>query len=238
MTICSIDGCAGLVKARGWCNAHWRRWNRNGDPLAGRPAGKYRVDQPCSAEGCDRNAEKLGYCGKHYQRLYKHGDPNKVVHPWGDAQKYFHDVVIKYTGDDCLIWPYSRNDKGYAQVLYRGQMQIASRAVCIEVNGEPPSKKHHAAHSCGCGVEGCVTPNHLSWKTPAANQADRITHGTSNRGERSASAKLSEDQVLLVRQRFDAGESRQALAAAFGVSDSTIHDIGNRRCWTHLEDRQ
>ncbi|MFJ6322303.1 MULTISPECIES: hypothetical protein [unclassified Rhizobium] len=191
----------------------------------------------CSVEACDRKAKKLGYCGKHYQRLRKHGDATKVLHPWGEAQKFFLETVLHHTGDDCLIWPFSRNEAGYAQIFYRGNMQIASRAVCIEVNGEPPSEKHHAAHSCGCGSDGCVAPNHLSWKTPADNQADRIVHGTSNRGERSASAKLSEDQVHDIRKRLNSGESGQELAEVFGVSDAAIYDIGNRRSWAHLEDR-
>lgn len=32
---CSIDGCTRRTKARGWCNRHWLRWSRHGDPLAG-----------------------------------------------------------------------------------------------------------------------------------------------------------------------------------------------------------
>lgn len=36
--ICSIDGCGKPLKARGWCNAHLKRWARHGDPLAGATA--------------------------------------------------------------------------------------------------------------------------------------------------------------------------------------------------------
>lgn len=28
-----IDGCTGRVVGRGWCNKHYRRWQRTGDPL-------------------------------------------------------------------------------------------------------------------------------------------------------------------------------------------------------------
>lgn len=34
--ICSIDGCDKPVKARGWCNAHYQRHAKYGDPEAGR----------------------------------------------------------------------------------------------------------------------------------------------------------------------------------------------------------
>ncbi len=30
---CSIDGCELPAKARGWCNKHWCRWSKYGDPL-------------------------------------------------------------------------------------------------------------------------------------------------------------------------------------------------------------
>lgn len=31
---CSVAGCAAPVRARGWCNTHYRRWQRHGDPCA------------------------------------------------------------------------------------------------------------------------------------------------------------------------------------------------------------
>lgn len=31
--LCSIDGCGKPIKARGWCETHYARWKRHGDPL-------------------------------------------------------------------------------------------------------------------------------------------------------------------------------------------------------------
>lgn len=35
---CSVEGCGRPHTARGWCKSHYYRWQRNGDPLGGRPA--------------------------------------------------------------------------------------------------------------------------------------------------------------------------------------------------------
>lgn len=34
--VCSIDGCGRPLKSLGWCQSHFMRWRRHGDPLAGR----------------------------------------------------------------------------------------------------------------------------------------------------------------------------------------------------------
>lgn len=33
LVTCEIEECYGVQVARGWCNKHYRRWRRNGDPL-------------------------------------------------------------------------------------------------------------------------------------------------------------------------------------------------------------
>lgn len=39
MSTCSIAGCDKPVFARGWCNSHYLKWHRYGDPLHGRFMG-------------------------------------------------------------------------------------------------------------------------------------------------------------------------------------------------------
>src|SRR5690348_175562 len=80
--------------------------------------------------------------------------------------------------DQCLIWPFSRNWNGYGHLNRDDKIVYAHRVMCEIVNGPAPGKKHVAAHSCNNGHLGCVSPKHLSWKTPSQNLLDRRKAGT------------------------------------------------------------
>ena len=86
-----------------------------------------------------------------------------------------------------------------------------------------------------CHNDGDPWNNHVSnlrWDTPRNNQLDRAKHGTSNRGERCASAKLTEAQVRAIRA--DTRLQRE-IAAEYGVRENTISRIKSRKRWGHLE---
>jgi len=141
----------------------------------------------CKIDGCDKRPYARGFCNRHYQRWLRHGDPlgGKTV---SAPLRYFREVVMTHTGDECLDWPFSRDSKGYAKVRFNSQYRIVSRLACMEAHGEPPTPEHHAAHSCGRGKEGCVNPHHMRWATPKENEADKLIHGRSDyrRGNRSS----------------------------------------------------
>lgn len=195
----------------------------------------------CAVDGCKRNAHHSagggrGFCGMHLKRLRKYGDPMAGVPARtfpGEPLRYLYEVAAVYEGDACLIWPFSRTARGYGQVRL-GKQRQAHRAVCEIVNGKPPTPQHEAAHSCGKGHEGCVTPKHLRWATSAENKADRIIHGTVGRGERNGLAKLTEADVLGIR-RLAGSASRREIARRFGVSPANISAIITRATWAWLE---
>lgn len=130
---------------------------------------------------------------------------------------------IGHTADECLIWPFSRNNTGYGQLGYKGQMKKAHRFMCELAHGEPP-EGYEASHSCGNGMGGCVNPRHLSWKTRSENQLDRRRHGTANTNPTGRTGKLTpmqKHEILRLR-----GKMTQAkIAARYGVHFETISRI-------------
>lgn len=132
----------------------------------------------CRIGGCDKRHYARGWCEMHYYRWKRHGDPlyTKTA-PEGEGLRLLESLV-GHKGEECVVWPYSRNPQGYGQTFYCGEVMGAHRVMCILEHGEPPSERHQAAHSCGNGSGGCINPDHLRWATPKENIADKFNlHG-------------------------------------------------------------
>ena len=76
---CSIDDCNRPLYGRGWCNTHYARWRRHGDPEHGGPIGRQTgTGQPCSINGCTAPVVASALCEGHYRR-FKRWVVNRVV---------------------------------------------------------------------------------------------------------------------------------------------------------------
>lgn len=197
-------------------------------------AAKFKA---CSIDGCKGNAHYSacgcrGWCGKHYQRWQRLGDPLAGGTFDGEPERYLSEVVLAYEGDECLPWPFGKSG-GYGTIYIDGRSHLVHRRVCERVNGPPPTPEHDAAHSCGKGHEACCAKRHLSWKTHVGNMADKITHGTSNRGERHGSAKLTNGDVLAIRE-LQGQKLQREIAAQFGISTTCVSQIHRREIWGWL----
>lgn len=150
----------------------------------------------------------------------------------GAASRFLHETALKYKGDDCLIWPHKKHRLGYAQIKINNRIYTVTRIICERIYGPPPHPKYQAAHLCGNGHLGCVNPRHLQWKTGTENQADRIIHGTTNRGERNGQARLTLEQVRYIRG-LRGTKTHRELARTYDVSPSTIAMVMTGRSWRH-----
>jgi hypothetical protein len=189
------------------------------------------MTRACSVEECGSPVRCQGLCNAHYLRLRKHGDTSVVIKrstPRGQPLRFLESVPLKGLG--CLTWPFGRDARGIAKINHCGSMKNAARVMCEHAYGSPPQDNAEAAHSCGKAHEACIAPWHLRWATPTENQADRLLHGTDGRGERNASARLSESDVAEIR-RLTKSSKHKEIAARFGVTRQTVGDIANNRRW-------
>lgn len=193
------------------------------------------MQKQCSMDGCIKSSRRRGWCEAHYTRWYRNGSPTGGGSSPGSAQKYFDEVVLRHSSDECLMWPYARDNKGYPKVQKDGKIKKVTRVICEIVNGAPPSSRHQAAHSCGKGHLGCCAPKHLRWATPKENAQDREKHGTVLRGEYHPGTTLSEAEVMEIRA-LKGHFSQSRLGKKFGVSRVAIGQIHRGERWGWLND--
>lgn len=88
-----------------------------------------------------------------------------------------------------------------------------------------------------CHNDGNPSNNHidnLRYDTRSGNFADKLIHGTHNRGEKSPVHKVTEEQVHQIRQRAKNGESFTRIAKDMPISRRHVSDIVKRIYWFHV----
>jgi hypothetical protein len=185
----------------------------------------------CSVEGCDKRHSGHGYCGMHLQRVRRHGDPNAHPSNRGEPMKFILGVALPFKRDECLEWPFCKNF-GYGIVRHEGRSTGSHRLVCELAHGPAPHPKAEAAHSCGNRI--CCNPHHLRWATRIENQADRLQHGTHNRGSKQGQSKLTEEDVRKIRALRGSMTERE-IAKLFDIGRRHVNDIHRRVCWSWLD---
>lgn len=190
----------------------------------------------CKVDGCFRRSRVHGLCTAHYERKRKGksiGGSDDVPYPRG-GQQTIARIIAKSDVAECVFWPFRRDQNGYARFAHQGRDALVHQFVCRVAHGDPGYEGAVVRHLCGRGNLGCVNPNHLAWGSCKENQADRLAHGTHNRGQRCAAAKLTWAQVRKIRA-YSGGVTCAEIAREFGVSAKTIRNIRKNKSWVEGE---
>lgn len=137
----------------------------------------------------------------------------------------------------CWQWTASCRRGGYGQLGLKGGVFTAHRLSYIVHIGEIPGGMF-VCHRCD--NRKCLNPAHLFVGTAAENTADMMTKGRfvlgrRYRGEEIRSAKLSEAEVIAIRNKHIPRQyTRKQLASEYGVSVATIKNVLCGRCWSHV----
>ena len=149
-------------------------------------------------------------------------------------------VVRRCQGFRCrrahrVLVPFVRPN-GYAQILlYQGGQRRrfgVHQLVALAFLGPKPSPQHEVAHLDGQRLNNHVS--NLAWLLHSENERHKDLHGTRLRGSQIGNAKLTEAQVVLIRQALAVGIRQCVLAQAYGVSDSTVSLIARAKTWRHV----
>jgi len=150
-----------------------------------------------------------------YEGLYKVSDTGRVMNSVTGAIK-------KFTRNKSDNRPFLGLWKNNKVKIFKPHTLVLTAFVC----------PRPAGLEC-CHNDGNPWNNNLSnlrWDTTKNNQADRVKHGTSNRGEKCASAKLTKEQVNRIRNDT---RLQRVIAEEYGVQPNTISRIKSKKRWAH-----
>jgi hypothetical protein len=136
--------------------------------------------------------------------------------------------------DTCWLWTGSLNEKGYGKIWFNGKMVKSHRVSWVLSGNTIPEGMVicHASHEI-CGNRHCVNPAHLRVGTFADNSNDMIADGTTTRGTKNPTSKLTEEQVRDIRANPE-NKTQRVLAREYGVGECQISLIVSRKRWSWL----
>jgi hypothetical protein len=224
---CEIDDCTNRHYGHGFCNKHYKRWKKYGDPLSG-AAFRVTGETTCSIPDCADEYYGQGYCSKHYQRWYKHGDPLSLL-SFADPKEALLNRTQRNGG--CLTWTGSKDYSGYGTILISGKTYRVHRYVWEQKNGPIPEGMQ-IDHTCW--NVACVNINHLRIATPSQNSAYRSSASSnSSSGLRNVykdgskwKVQVKKEGVLHYLGRFDC--PKEAAKVAENARQDLFGDFAGR----------
>jgi antitoxin component HigA of HigAB toxin-antitoxin module len=167
--------------------------------------------KPCSIQNCDRNATARGYCAMHYERWLTHGDPLKRAK--------------KANGEGALQQGYMtfKNDDPDGPTRIREHVRIMEEHL-----GRPVKADEQVHH---------INENRTDNRIENLEIMTRAEHSAlHHKGTRNANAKLNPEKVRTIRTAYESGSRNQyQLADQYGVHQTAISNIINRRTWKHID---
>lgn len=145
------------------------------------------------------------------------------------AERFWEKVD---TSGECWEWTACRNRGGYGVFQTSGSSQDTAHRVAHRLAlGKIPDGML-VCHRCD--NRGCVRPEHLFLGTDDDNRNDMIAKRRHRHGAAHGMAKLSEVDVLGIRNARAGGETLQSIATRYGVNVGTIWKIATGKLWRHV----
>lgn len=130
---------------------------------------------------------------------------------------------------NCIYWRAATHRDGYGSF----DNDKAHRASFRLFKGAIP-KNMEVMHTCD--IRNCVNPDHLILGTHAQNMKDaaKKKRMKPQLGEKNKFAKLSEENILTIRNMINNGTHFKKIAALFNISLTHVYYIKDRAVWKHI----
>jgi hypothetical protein len=176
------------------------------------------------------------HCFKEFQIYPSHADRiycNRFcydLHRVPPLEERFWKSVKKTDG--CWFWIAAASQDGYGEISIKGKNVGAHRISWVLHYGEIPDGLW-VLHKCD--NPPCVRPDHLFLRTQKHNLADAASKARMSSGSRHYKAKLTKEDVRLIRDWYATDTVSQSfIAEKFAVDQTIISDIVRRKSWKHI----
>lgn len=185
---------------------------------------------------------KCQICGvvfKAESRRLLHGDARFCSRKCHGISRGKLDVrVAKYSSspdeNGCINWTGQIGKHGYG-VISSGKKPhkpLRAHRVAWELAYGTIPKGLLVCHRCD--NKRCVNINHLFLGSHQDNMTDMVKKGRNTRGSSQHLAKLTEEDVIKIRQMSWEGKQYTEIAKIFGVSPPTVRRIAIGKNWKHV----
>lgn len=164
------------------------------------------------------------------------GEPTRFAIGHGNrrpiAERFWEKVDRSGGPDACWLWQGVKSGK-YGQIWHQGKNEYAHR-VSYLLNIGPISDGLFVCHECDNRL--CVNPAHLWLGTHDDNMQDMVDKGRSapQEGSQNHSAKLTDADILQIRELAGEGVRHADIAKRYGVHRATVSYIVGGKTWTHI----
>jgi len=155
------------------------------------------------------------------------------------VEAFWSKVAISDDANACWPWRGAKKPSGYGNVRINCKWLNAHRVAFELGTGIAIPRGLVVLHLCD--NPSCCNPRHLVLGTSAANYADMVIKQRQGviknkaLGEKNHNAKLTREQVKMIRELYARKELNQyQLAERFGVTQSCIGSIVRRQAWRHV----
>ena len=169
-------------------------------------------------------------CRKHNWRFEKHGS-----HELPTIKPPHHRINFYVDSSGCFIVTSHKPIKPivdeYRHFIIYGKRTRIHRFIYEECFGLIQDGLV-VMHSCD--NTHCINPEHLKVGTHADNVADKVSKNRHPKGEDIYFSKLTEKEVLSIREEYKPGTNRKELGEKYNISRQQIDRVLNRHSWKHI----
>jgi len=141
----------------------------------------------------------------------------------GEPTAFFEAALLIET-DECILWPYSKQEFGYGRYNIRGTQIAAHREVLLRTTPQPKDKPLALHGPLKCHNPACINKRHLRWGDYLDNKNDSRIDGTIARGRLHGKIKLTEQDIIDI---YVSDCSLMGLSGKYGITPQYAGQIRN-----------